>query len=460
MTLFELAAAERYLKSRIRDFIESVRAGGVGGFAGGNLVPTTPDKVKIDWKERFAKLLARRGEDEDGNLTELHEDDDNIQWVTLKGGKRVPIIKNRVSGSLERPNIKMRKKIVTFKRKDGSTGTRAIYNEKDRQVKSTYKFARTAKLASQITKVEAKLRSEVKSSGTTQERAVATALITMALTGARPGNKGNATAGRPTFGVTTLQARHVTVDGDKVTLRFKGKRGVFNRYEVTDKELAQSYKMFLSKTAEPDDEVFRFAPHSKGLLLDQHLRDRMKKFGGHFLPKDLRTATGCRVAAEVMEQMLARKTAVRIPPSIDAQRKLAKKIAKKLAKKVAAQLNNTPAVCLSAYIDPILLESMFRRMGFNRLYKTNESISRAEYLYYEPEHKRFSCLRALFGDDVVDDMVSRYLDSEEDDDVSDDETDTSMLADELFGEKEQDFSERVLSFRYATMDELRNGPKA
>jgi len=364
-----------------------------------------------DFQARIEDSRRRRG------AWGMEEAKSGIQFRTI-GGRTVPIgIRN---GQAVKPNVKPKVKTITFKRPDGTTGERKQYDPKYRKAMQEYKFSRVHANRSKIIKaISDDLVEEAKASGTTKERMAAVALLTMAHTGARPGNKSNKTGGRKTFGLTTLQVRHVKVDGDTVTLRFRGKSGEPNKYTCTDPVLAKAYKEFTARK-ETTDEVFRYAPHSKGVLLDQHLRDRAQEISPDLKPKDLRTAMGTDVATRHILDVMNKK--IRVPESAKEQTKLFKKIMKKVCTKVSRQLNNTPAVCKSAYIDPLLWGRMAVEMGFTKVDKKvlegsiKKSTTPDEFIRRAMYNTDLKALRTLLGDEAVDAMVDAYIESEASDD--------------------------------------------
>jgi len=340
-----------------------------------------------------------------------------IQFRTV-GGRVIPIgIRN---GQAVKPSLKPKVKTIKFKRPDGTEGERKQYDPKYRKAMQEYKFSRVHANRAKIMKaIGDDLVGEAKVRGLTKERMAAVALLTMAHTGARPGNKSNKTGGRKTFGLTTLQVRHVKVGGDTVTLRFRGKSGEPNKYTCADPVLAKAYREF-TKGKETTDEVFRFAPHSKGVLLDQHLRDRAQEISPDLKPKDLRTAMGTDVATRHILDVMNKK--VRVPKTATEQTKVFKKLMKGVCKKVSRHLNNTPAVCKSAYIDPLLWGRMATEMGFNKVDKkilegaVKRSTTPDEFIrraMYNPDLK---ALRTLLGDSEVDAMLDAYIESEASDD--------------------------------------------
>lgn len=355
----------------------------------------------------------------------MEEASTGLQFRNI-GGRVIPI--GLRDGQAIKPKIKPKVKERKFKRADGTIGVVKQYDEKFRTAMQQYKFSRVAANRAKVVKaLDVDLPEEANTKGITKERMAAVALLMMAHTGARPGNKRSKTDGRKTFGLTTIQKRHVHLDGDTVELRFRGKSGQPNTYRHTDPVLARAFRDF-TKGKESTDEVFRYAAHSKGVLLDQHLRDRCKDISSTLLPKDLRTAVGTDVATKHILDTMSKK--VRIPDTAAGQAKLFKKLQKQICKKVSRQLNNSPAMSKKAYIEPLLWGRMAAEMGFTKYdpnetpgkkgKKVSEAVQKSttpdEFIRRAMYNPDMAILRGLLGDDEVDQMVDDFITSEVGDD--------------------------------------------
>ncbi|MEO7999587.1 MAG: hypothetical protein ABI852_19195 [Gemmatimonadaceae bacterium] len=74
-----------------------------------------------------------------------------------------------------------------------------------------------------------------------RERVLATIVRLLELTFIRVGNTEYAKSNK-SFGLTTLQDRHVQIAGANVVFRFRGKSGKSHEVRLTDKKLAQLIK--------------------------------------------------------------------------------------------------------------------------------------------------------------------------------------------------------------------------
>ncbi|MBC8056206.1 MAG: DNA topoisomerase IB [Rhizobiales bacterium] len=146
------------------------------------------------------------------------------------------------------------------------------------------------------------------------------------------------------FGLTTLRNRHVAVQGDALTLRFRGKSGISHEVALQDRRVARVVKRC---QALPGQELFQYLdeagePRTVGSAdVNDYLREAS---GGEFTAKDFRTWHGSVLALQLW---------CALDPTEAAAPTLAG--AKRLLGEVAARLGNTVAVCRKAYVHPGVL---------------------------------------------------------------------------------------------------------
>jgi DNA topoisomerase-1 len=153
------------------------------------------------------------------------------------------------------------------------------------------------------------------------------------------------------FGLTTLQDRHVSVEGSKLRFRFKGKSGKHREVEITDRRVAK----IISKLQDlPGQDLFQYVDED-GVVHDvtsQDVNDYLREIGGgaDFSAKDFRTWGGTVLAAIALRTVGAFET-----------KKQAKANIKAAICGVAQLLGNTPAICRKCYIHPAILETYLKR---------------------------------------------------------------------------------------------------
>lgn len=213
---------------------------------------------------------------------------------------------------------------------DAKGRLQSVYSEQHWAEAAAAKFARTKELIDKFDEIARQNMSNAQH-GDHRENADVMALI-MA-TGIRPGSDADTGAEKKAFGATTLQGRHVVIDGDNVRLRFVGKKGVDLDIEITDAGVAGMIK---SRAAKAGWKGRLFNTDAARLLEYVHTLD-----GGSFKTKDFRTALGTRTAAELVSAGAPPKSAKEFKARV-----------REVAVAVAKKLGNTPTVALQSYIDP------------------------------------------------------------------------------------------------------------
>ena len=221
---------------------------------------------------------------------------------------------------------------------DSKGRTQAIYSADFRAGQDAAKFERLKEFNQVVPKAVDQLRSDMnntKLDAATRDAAAATYLISQ--TGIRIGSNKETGAAKQAYGASTLQGRHVKVNGDTISLNFTGKKGVEQKIKFQDADLASYLK---AKGAQRSTPVF-------GATTDAHIRDYFHKtIGDQFVVKDFRTWTGTATALRTVATLKA-------PTS----EKDYKKAVKTVAKVVSEKLGNTPAIALKSYIDPTVFKS-------------------------------------------------------------------------------------------------------
>ncbi len=151
-----------------------------------------------------------------------------------------------------------------------------------------------------------------------------------------------------TYGVTTLQKRHLTIGPDgRIEFCFVGKSHVEHCKSITDKklagELAELAKLRRGRR------IFRYVDDAGKIRavspaqINSYIKARA---GREFSSKDFRTWGGTMLAAVFFS---------RIGP--EPNENAAKKNIVQVVKGVAAELGNTPAVCRESYIHPAVIDA-------------------------------------------------------------------------------------------------------
>ena len=222
---------------------------------------------------------------------------------------------------------------------DAKDRVQRIYSEDATQRAANEKFSRNKELLEKQEKIfrqnEANRKNDVMSI-----RNHADCMKLIQETGIRPGSDADTGAEKKAYGATTLEGRHVIIEGDKVRLQFVGKKGVNLDIPVDDADTASMLKE-LKKAAGDNGKLFS--------VTDATLRDYSHTLdGGSFKPKDFRTLKGTNTAIEEIAKIKEPAKTL----------KDYKKMVMAIAKKVSEKLGNTPTIALQSYINPFVFESI------------------------------------------------------------------------------------------------------
>jgi phage-related protein (TIGR01555 family) len=217
--------------------------------------------------------------------------------------------------------------------KDSKGRVQSVYSQAFADTNAAAKFDRIHELMGKFGEIsEQNIDAQRSSNAKVKDSADCLSLIMKM--GVRPGSETDTGAKVKAYGATTLEGQHVVKDGDKVSLRFVGKKGVSLDLPVNDPDLA-AMLVARSKSAGASGKLFP-ATNDKALLDHVHGLD-----GGGFKTKDFRTHVGTSTAYELVKQKPAPTT-----------EKDYKKAVMEVAKEVSQRLGNTPTIALQSYISP------------------------------------------------------------------------------------------------------------
>jgi DNA topoisomerase-1 len=219
------------------------------------------------------------------------------------------------------------------------------YHPKWREVRDETKFGRMLAFSDALPRLRKRVDEDLAKPGLPREKVLATVVRLLECTAIRVGNDEYAKSNR-SFGLTTLQDRHVEISGSNLRFEFRGKNGKAHRVSLSDRRLARIVARCQALPGadlfqDLDDEGNRIAIGSGDV--NEYLREIT---GEEFTAKDFRTWAGTRQAAAALE-------AVGPAPS----EREAKAAILKAIDQVAERLNNTRAVCRKYYVHPAVLET-------------------------------------------------------------------------------------------------------
>ena len=217
------------------------------------------------------------------------------------------------------------------------------YHEQWRTLRDQHKYGRMLAFAEALPTLRRQLDAHLARPGLDREKVMALVISLLDSTLIRIGNRQYLRDNR-SYGLTTLNTRHVQVKGSTLRFQFRGKRGVEHNVTLRDRRLAGLVKRCMEL---PGQALFQYLDeqgqrHSIGSTeVNQFLQQLT---GADFTAKDYRTWAGSSLA-------LALLTPLAWQPDSEARRQVAATV-----RHVAARLGNTPAVCRRSYIHPAVLE--------------------------------------------------------------------------------------------------------
>jgi DNA topoisomerase I len=241
------------------------------------------------------------------------------------------------------------------------------------------KYERLVSFARALPKLRKEIDGGLALPGIPKDKVMACILRILSTCFMRPGSETYAKE-NGSFGIATLQNRHVSVHGDVVRFDYVGKSKKRQVRELRDRRVARTIRE-LKKL--PGKELFQFRAEDGSVVnvTRQMINDRIKELmGERFSAKDFRTWAGTLICANV----LARMSAEVVEGVTDRRKMLTEAV-----KQTAEQLGNTPAVCKSSYIWPSILSSAYKGKVLTSFFPTvDELISCAG-------RKRSACEAAL-----------------------------------------------------------------
>jgi DNA topoisomerase I len=221
--------------------------------------------------------------------------------------------------------------------------TQYRYHDRFRAAREEEKFRHVVEFGESLPALRRRVRADLRSEGRERVLAAIVRLIDQGFF--RIGNDRSAES-ESTYGLTTIQPRHVAVDGNTLRFDYIGKWKKKQQRAISDADVAAIVRALK-------------ASHRRALfgVKDRHVNDYIQSIiGDDFTAKDFRTWAGtllCSIALAMQGQGTSKAERKRkIKRAIDA---------------TAEQLGNTAAVCRKSYVCPRLLDEYMEGKPFEML---------------------------------------------------------------------------------------------
>ena len=219
------------------------------------------------------------------------------------------------------------------------------YHPRWRNHREESKFGRLAEFAKALPGIRAQVESDLHRHGLPREKVLAAVVALLERTRFRVGNDEYARSNK-SFGLTTLQDRHVDAGTTAVRFKFRGKSGREHSVTLQDRRLARIVKRCQDL---PGQRLFVYED-DEGVIhkvgsgdVNAYLREIT---GADYSAKDFRTWAGTVIAASFLRHLPVADS------ETDAKRDMLAAV-----DAVAEELGNTRAVARQSYIHPVVFDA-------------------------------------------------------------------------------------------------------
>jgi DNA topoisomerase-1 len=219
------------------------------------------------------------------------------------------------------------------------------YHPDWQRVRDEAKFDRLVAFGHLLPALRTAIDKDMAQAGLGREKVLATVVHLLETTLIRVGNREYARTNK-SFGLTTLEDRHVSVKGDRIYFKFKGKTGKDWRLAHTHRRVAR-----IVRTCQdlPGQQLFQYEDDdgTPREVTSQDVNAYLREVTGMPVSaKDFRTWAGTVLAAMALREF----------DQVDSEA-AAKANIRQAIEAVAARLGNTAAICRKCYVHPEVLAS-------------------------------------------------------------------------------------------------------
>lgn len=226
-----------------------------------------------------------------------------------------------------------------------------LYHPEWRQRRDAEKFERMLLFGKGLVKARERVLADLGREGMPLERACAAAVRLLDLGYFRIGNDVYADT-NGSFGLTTIERRHVKRHQDRLVFTFTGKSGVDHRIEIDDATVIEAVEIMRRRRAKDDPRLmaYQLGRSWRSVIPDLVNTYVREATGLEATAKDFRTWHATVLAAAALAETPE-------PGETKASRKRAVSGA---MKEVSEFLGNTPTLARSSYVDPRVIDAYER----------------------------------------------------------------------------------------------------
>ncbi|MFC0340930.1 DNA topoisomerase IB [Paracoccus niistensis] len=219
------------------------------------------------------------------------------------------------------------------------------YHPRFREVRDSTKYERMLDFAAALPALRARVDEDMRLRGMPREKVLATVVHLLETTMIRVGNADYAKQNK-SHGLTTLNDRHVKIEGAQVRFRFKGKSGKEWNLGIRDRRVARIVK---ASQDLPGQQLFQYLDDAgeRRTVTSGDVNAYLREISGtDITAKDFRTWTGTVLAALALAEYEKADSAA-----------AAKRNVREAIEQVSARLGNTPTICRKCYVHPQVIDS-------------------------------------------------------------------------------------------------------
>ena len=229
-----------------------------------------------------------------------------------------------------------------------------IYDKSYTESQSKVKFKELKEFGKNYNKIINKIKADLYTNHDSKNKQISMVLMIMIDCNFRIGND-KYTRDNKSYGVTTLEKRHVKNKNGEIIINFIGKKGIKNTCRLTNKKIIKNLTQ-KKRTIQNKDRIFSYRNKNKYYnITSRDVNNYLKKMG-NYSTKFFRTWN-----ANVLFIKESKKC----------------NTFKECVEKVAKKLHHTPSICNKNYLDPKLIN--FYKTDID---KFNDYFNKYNYNYY------------------------------------------------------------------------------